>query len=100
MAAETIPTDIKHIVRTPELYGGKPRIEGQRIAVHDTAEAHREGYSPEQIAAELFPILTLPEVYAAVLYYYEHKDETDREIAEEAAEVKAHAAADRSPAAQ
>lgn len=96
----TVPTDIKHIVRDPDVYGGKPCVEGHRIAVHDIAVIHNQGYSPEQIAAEHFPTLTVAQVYAALLYYAEHKAEIDREIAEEAADIKARAAADMSPLAQ
>lgn len=96
----TTSTDIKHIVRDPNIYGGKPCVEGHRIAVHDIAVAHHQGYSPDDMVRELFTSLTLPQVYAALLYYYEHKDEIDREIAEEAADMKARAAADMSPLAQ
>ncbi len=96
----TIPTDIKHIVRTPGIYGGKPCIEGHRISVHDIAERHNLGLTPEQIVAEHYPTLSLAQVYAALLYYHEHKDEIDREIAEEAADVKARAQADASSLAQ
>jgi uncharacterized protein (DUF433 family) len=45
----TIPTDIKYIVRTPGVYGGKPRIEGHRIAVHDIAESHNQGIPPSRL---------------------------------------------------
>lgn len=94
-------TDIKHIVRDPAIYGGKPCIEGHRIAVHDIAVArYFHDYTPEQIAREAYPTVTLAQVYAALLYYQEHKDEIDREIAEEAADIKARAQADRSPLAQ
>lgn len=95
-------TDIKHIVRDANIYGGKPRIAGHRVAVHDIAVCHNGGYTPDQIVGELYPTLTLPEVYAALLYYYEHKDEIDAEIAAEDAEIRARAAADAdaSPLAQ
>lgn len=94
-------TDIKHIVRDPKAYGGKPCIEGHRIAVDSIALArYLDGYTPEQVATEVFPSLTLAQVYAALLYYQEHKDEIDREIAEEAADIKARAAADMSPHAE
>lgn len=93
-------TDIKHIVRDADIYGGKPRIAGHRVAVHDIAVCHNGGYTPEQIVKGVYPTLTLPEVYAALLYYYEHKDEIDAEIAAEDAEIRAQAAADTSPLAQ
>ena len=93
-------TDIKHIVRDANIYGGKPRIAGHRIAVHDIAVCHNGGYTPDQIVSELYPTLTLPEVYAALLFYYEHKDEIDAEIAAEDAEIRARAGADSSSLAQ
>ncbi len=93
-------TDIKHIVRDANMYGGKPRIARHRIAVHDIAVCHNQGYSPNQMLKDVYPSLTLPEVYAALLYYYEHKDEIDAEIAAEDAEVRARAAADTSPLAE
>lgn len=94
------PTDIKHIVRDPLVYGGLPCIEGHRIAVHDIAEYVQQGFTAEQIVAEVYPHLTLVEVYAALLYYYEHQEEIDREIAEDIADIKKRAAENRSPFAQ
>lgn len=96
----TQPTDIKHIVRTPGFYGGKPCIDGYKISVHNIVIRYNQGYTPEQIVAELFPVLTLAQVHAALLYYYEHQEEIDREIAEEAADIQARAAADTSPLAE
>jgi uncharacterized protein (DUF433 family) len=93
-------TDIKYIVRDDDIYGGKPCIAGHRIAVHDIAVWHNAGYTPDRIIEEIYPTLRLPEVYAALLYYYEHKDEIDAEIASENAEIRARAAADTSPVAQ
>lgn len=93
-------TDIKHIVRDPNFYGGKPCIDNHKIAVHDIAATYNQGYAPEEIARDHFPVLTLAQVYAALLYYFEHKDQIDREISEEAAEIKAKAQADQSPLAR
>src|SRR5690349_14997842 len=94
-------TDVKYIVRDPDVYGGKPCIEGHRIAVPDIALArYFHGYTPEEIVSEAYPTLTLAQVYAALLYYQDHKDELDREIAEDTAEIKARAQADMSPLAQ
>lgn len=100
-ASGTQPTDIKGIVRTPGVYGGLPRIEGHRIAVHDIAECVHQGYTPEQIASEeVYPQLSLAQVYAALHYYYEHKEEIDREIAEDIAYVKQRAQESMSPFTQ
>ena len=94
------PTEIKHIVRTPGFYGGKPCIDDHKIAVHDVAVLRNQGYSPEQIVAEHYPELSLAQVHAALLYYFEHQDEIDREIAEDDAAVAVGAASDTSPPAE
>lgn len=96
----TQETDIKGIVRTPGVYGGLPRIEGHRIAVHDIAEYVQQGYNAERIVSEVYPHLSLAQVAAAIHYYYEHQAEIDREIAEDIADVKRLAQESMSPFAQ
>ena len=98
--AESQPTEIKGIVRDPNIFGGKPIISGHRIAVHDIAEYARQGYTAQRIVSEVYTHLSLVQVYAALHYYYEHKEEIDREIAEDRAYVKARAQEDMSPLAQ
>lgn len=62
------------IVRTEDVLGGKPRIEGHRISVLQVAEMVREGdYSPDDVADQLG--LTLAEVHTALAYYYDNPDE-------------------------
>ena len=91
-------TDITHIVSTPGVRGGKPRIRGHRIAVHDIAVRTRDGMRPEDIA-EMYR-LTLGEVHAALSYYYDHRDEIDREIVEEDEEIRRLGQVDHSPVAE
>jgi uncharacterized protein (DUF433 family) len=91
-------TDIKYIVRDEKVYGGKPTIEGHRIAVHDVAASLWQGLTPEQIATEFD--LQPAHVYAALAYYYDHKAQIDREIKDEDAEIRRLAAADEDPLAQ
>jgi uncharacterized protein (DUF433 family) len=68
-----------HIVSTPETAFGKPRINGTRFAVKDVVILHLYNAMPlEQIAAEYH--LPLAGVYAAMSYYYDHKEETDKKI--------------------
>ncbi|MDQ3930475.1 MAG: DUF433 domain-containing protein [Chloroflexota bacterium] len=72
----------RHIQTTPGIAGGKPRIAGHRITVHDIAVWHeRMGMSAGEIAVEYN--LTLSDVYAALAYYFDHIDEVDRQIAED-----------------
>jgi uncharacterized protein (DUF433 family) len=95
------PTDVEGIVRNPRIFGGKPIIGLHRISVHDVAAHIRQGYTPEQIASdEIYPTLTLEEVYAALRYYERHKEVIDWEIVRETAELKRRAQEDTSPFAQ
>src|SRR5579885_349920 len=90
-----IPTDIKYIVTDPEIYGGRPIIAGHRIAVIDVAIWTRQGMTPEQIATE-FP-LTLAQIHAALAYYCDHREELDKQLAEDETLLAAYAAQDHSP---
>ena len=68
------------IVMTPGVRGGKPRIAGHRITVADVAIWYeRMGMSPDEIVFES-PTITLSDVHAALAYYFDHRDEVDREI--------------------
>jgi uncharacterized protein (DUF433 family) len=69
------PTIFKqHIASTPDVCGGKPCIAGTRIRVQDIYVWHElQGQSPDQITHE-FPQLTLADVYAALSYFWDHRD--------------------------
>lgn len=69
---------IEYIVRTPDISGGQPRIAGSRIRVQDIAVYNNAGWTANTIADELD--LTLSQVYAALSYYLDHKDEIDEAI--------------------
>ena len=71
-------TSYAHITFTPE---GKPNIDGMRIKVELIATLHNAGASPEQMVED-YPPLTLAQIYSALAYYYDHKDEIDGQIEE------------------
>lgn len=74
----------EHIELTPTAAGRRPRITGRRISVADVVIWHeRLGRSPDEIAAE--HDLTLADVHAALAYYFDHRDDIDRNIAEDRA---------------
>lgn len=78
MATKTLD---QHIEITPGLAGGKPRISGHRITVQDIAIWHEGiGKTADEIAREYD--LTLADVYAALAYYFDHRDDIDRDIRE------------------
>jgi uncharacterized protein (DUF433 family) len=71
----------EHIEITPGVVGGKPRIAGRRISVEDIQFWHeRQGLCADEIATEYD--LTLADVYAALAYYFDHREEIDRAMAE------------------
>ena len=62
------------IVRTDDVLGGDPRIDGTRSGVLDVHEFVVTGdRGPADVADQLD--LTLEEVYSALAYYYAHPDE-------------------------
>ena len=69
-----------HIEATPGVCGGRPRIAGHRIRVQDIVISHEAlGLSPDEIADD-FPTITLADVYAALAYYHDHREEIRKEI--------------------
>ena len=78
----------EHIETTPGTRGGKPRIAGTRITVADVVLLHRRlGRALEEIAGTYD--LSLASVYAAMAYYYDHKDEIDQSLDQEEALAEA-----------
>ena len=70
----------EHIEIVPGPGGPKPRIAGHRIRVQDIAIWHEKlGLSPDEILQRQ-PTLTLADVYAALAYYWDHRDEIERAI--------------------
>jgi uncharacterized protein (DUF433 family) len=77
----SVQTAISHITTTPGIAGGKPHIAGRRLTVQQIVVWHEQmGYSVDEIATQYD--LTLSEIYAALAYYYDHKDAIDHSIAE------------------
>ena len=86
----TTKTEYAHIVCTRGVVGGEPRIEGHRIRVRDIVAARDlGGCAPEEIAATVYPNLTLAQVYAALAYYEDHRREIDVAADAEARSVEA-----------
>ena len=78
----TISVSKEHIVITPGVCGGKPRIAGHRIKVQDIVIWHeRMGMSPDEIIYQ-HPSITLADVYAALAYYHDHREEIRQQIEE------------------
>ena len=71
--------NINLIYRDSKIRGGRPCIVGTSLRVTDIVMQQKYGDgAPEKIAARFQ--ITLGQVYAALAYYHEHKEEIDADI--------------------
>ena len=63
-----------------ELRDGVPMIPKAGIKVVEIAEDFVKGGWDGQQIHENYPWISLPQIYSALAYYFEHKDEIDAEI--------------------
>jgi uncharacterized protein (DUF433 family) len=68
-----------YVTRKEGIQGGQPVITGTRTPVRSIVFYHKLGEVPEEIAEKL-PHLTLAQIYDALSYYYDHREEIDRDI--------------------
>ena len=72
----------KHIEKTPGVCGGRACIAGHRIRVMDIVAYHEKwGRCADEIVA-IFPGITFADVYAALAYYHDHREEIEASFAE------------------
>lgn len=57
-------------------------IRGKRVSLDSVVYRFIEGLSPESIASECFPTLSLEDVYGAITYYLAHRAEIDSYLQE------------------
>jgi uncharacterized protein (DUF433 family) len=69
---------IAHIVSDPAKHGGKPYIAGKGITVQHIAALSNLGWTVQDLTEEFE--LTAGQVYAALSYYADHKEEMDQAI--------------------
>lgn len=78
----------EHINIAPGVCGGKPHIAGHRIKVQDIVIWHEDmGMEPDEILYH-YPSITLADVYAALTYYHDNRQEIRRQIREDEAFVR------------
>ena len=72
------------IVRTQDVLGGKPCLQGHRVGIHRIAGWWKLGMTVEQIGERLCT-LSPAEIHAALAYYHLHRDEIEGYLEEERA---------------
>ena len=79
-AAKTV---YAHVTKDPAVAGGSACIDATRIRVIDVVQAQIEGYTPAQIQTLGSVELTLAQVYSALAYADENRQEIRAEYAEQ-----------------
>lgn len=70
-----------HVASDPKICGGSPVISGTRFPVRSVVTyVLRHGLTPEELVAR-FDHLTLAQIHDALAYYYDNREEIDRDIA-------------------
>ena len=70
----------REVVQEEDICGGGPTLEGTRIRVSDVlAQVEYQEKTPEEVVSS-FPALSVPDVYAALTYYYERPTRIRAEI--------------------
>lgn len=71
---------VNRIEKTEGVCGGRACIAGHRVRVMDIFVWHeKRGYCPDEIV-EMFPGITLADVYAALSYYFDHRQEIENDF--------------------
>ena len=70
------------LTHSPDIRHDRVRIAGTGITVHRIAILSNLGHGPEEIVRK-YRHLTLAGVHAALAYYFDHRDEIQRDIEDE-----------------
>ncbi len=73
------------LVSSPDVCGGRLRIDGTRITIHQIAALYKQGFGAEEIADQ-YPHLTLAQVYTALAHYHANLEEIEADLAAESQE--------------
>ncbi len=71
-----------YVEKVRTISGLRPMLKGTRIPVSIIVGYLRVGETPESLANEVIPHVSLAAIYDALSYYYDHKEELEKEIAE------------------
>jgi uncharacterized protein (DUF433 family) len=69
------------LTRSQDVCGGRIRIDGTRLTVHQIATCYQQGEIRDQ-----YPHVSLAQVYAALAYYHANRDEIERDLESESAD--------------
>jgi uncharacterized protein (DUF433 family) len=73
---------ILHIELRPGVRGERAFVAGHRVRVQDIVLWNEEGLSADEIVSRV-PTISLADVHAALAYYFDHREDIDRQIQED-----------------
>lgn len=78
------------LVSSPDVCGGRLRIDGTRITVNQVVALYKQGYSADELADQ-YPHLTMAQIYTALAHYHANREEIEADLAAEREETCANA---------
>lgn len=79
MASNETGLEHPHILSRRGVHGGSPVIKGTRIPISTIIIRYKQGNDVDEIL-RLYPQLKPAQAHDALSYYYDHREEIDREI--------------------
>ena len=73
------------LVSSPDVCGGRLRIDGTRVTVNQIVVLYKQGSNAEDIADE-YPQVTLAQVYAALAHYHANREDVEAGLTAEVEE--------------
>ena len=83
MTATALKNVYPHIAKNREVCSGRPCVAGTRVRVMDIVSLHNGGVSPEDIVREFPSLHSAIDVYAALVYSADHRDEIEADFEED-----------------
>jgi uncharacterized protein (DUF433 family) len=71
----------RYVTRDPQILQGEPIVAGTQVAVRDIVLLWQSGMKPEQIAQELYDLVTTAQVFDTLSYYLDYPQDVDEWIA-------------------
>jgi uncharacterized protein (DUF433 family) len=71
----------RYVTRNPEILQGEPIVTGTQVAVRDIVVLWQSGVRPEDIPQALYNLVSIAQVFDALGFYYDAKEEVDERIA-------------------
>ncbi|MGQ0811481.1 MAG: DUF433 domain-containing protein [Nitrospiraceae bacterium] len=75
----TTATSHPYVISDDAILNGVPIVKGTRTPIRAIAELWKFGVTPEEIVIRL-PHVTLAQVFDALSYYQDHRDEVEKDI--------------------